>query len=221
MRPNPRPNLFHLLNAGGQLPPDLAPQIEEVGRAAFLRLADRLGLDGVDAALYVSPWTIPETGLVGNAPDGFSVHVAVTPGSPHFRAGWRRELPATLAHELHHARRWRHAGLGTLLDALVFEGLALHFEAGERGEVPLYARPTTDLDGLWERAQAQLDGPYDYHAWFMGSAAQDLPRWGGYALGFELVRRFLNGAGGDAVTHAGIPSENLRHAWGQAVTAGA
>ena len=72
MRPNPRPNHFHLLNAGGQLPPDLAPQIEEVGRSAFLRLADRLSLDGVDAVLYASPWTIPETGLVGNAPDGHS-----------------------------------------------------------------------------------------------------------------------------------------------------
>ncbi|AKH15850.1 DUF2268 domain-containing putative Zn-dependent protease [Deinococcus soli (ex Cha et al. 2016)] len=213
MRPHPRPNLFHLLNAGGQLPPDLAAHVDEVGRSAFLRLADRLELDGVDAVLYASPWTIPETGLVGNAPDGHSVHIALTPTSPHFRAGWRQELPATLAHELHHARRWRHAGLGTLLDALVFEGLALHFESEERGEVPQYAHPTTELDGLWARASAHLDGPYDYHAWFMGSAAQDLPRWGGYALGLELVRRFLNGAGGDAVTHAATASEDLRHAW--------
>ena len=105
------------------------------------------------------------------------------------------------------------AARATLLDALVFEGLALHFEAEERGEAPLYAHSTSDLHGLWERAQAQLDGPYDYHAWFMGSAAQDLPRWGGYALGLELVRRFLNGAGGDAVTHAATASEDLRDAW--------
>ncbi|WP_221090865.1 DUF2268 domain-containing putative Zn-dependent protease [Deinococcus aquaedulcis] len=206
-------NVFHVLNAGKQLPEALAEQVEAVARAAFARQTTRLGLDGVDAVLYTSPWTIPETGMVGTAPDGYSVHLAVTPQSPQFLAHWRTELPATLAHELHHAKRWRHAGLGTLLEALVFEGLAQHYEVEERGEVPLYARPTVALDELWARAEQQLDGPYDHQAWFFGDASHELPRWGGYALGFELVRRFLERQGGDAVIHASISAEAFRSAW--------
>lgn len=206
-------NVFHVLNAGEQLPEALAGQLEAVALEVFTRHTVRLGLDGIDAVLYASPWTIPEIGMVGDAPDGYSVHVAVTPQSPQFLADWRRELPATLAHELHHTKRWRHAGLGTLLEALVFEGLAQHYEMEERGEVPLYARPTVDLDALWARACEHLDGPYDHQAWFFGSASQELPRWGGYALGFELVQRFLQREGGDVVVHASTPAEQFRSAW--------
>jgi hypothetical protein len=101
-----KPNRLHLLNAGGQLPAELAGQVRAVAREAFARHTGRLALDGVDAVLYVSPWTIPETGMVGNAPDGYSVHISMTPASPQFQENWRHELPATLAHELHHARRW-------------------------------------------------------------------------------------------------------------------
>lgn len=207
------PNLLHVLNAGGQLAPELSGSVEAVARDALDRHAARLNLDGVDVVIHVSPWTIPETGMVGNTPDGYSVHVALTPQNPHFMASWARELPATLAHELHHARRWRSEGLGTLLGALVFEGLAQHYEMEERGEMPLYARSTVDLEALWTRASQQLDGPYDHQAWFFGSAGQGLPRWGGYALGFELVRRFLEHAGGDAVSHAATPAEAFRSAW--------
>lgn len=208
-----QPNLLHVLNAGGQLSPELAEQVETVARDALDRHAARLNLEGVDAVLHVSPWTIPETGMVGNTPDGYSVHVALTPLNPHFTASWLRELPATLAHELHHARRWRSQGLGTLLGALVFEGLAQHYEMEERGETPVYARPTADLEILWARASEHLDGPYDHQAWFFGSAGQDLPRWGGYALGFELVSRLFRQQGGDAAAHVATPAEAFRSAW--------
>ncbi len=208
-----RPNILHVLNAGGQLPAELAEQLEAVGREAVVRHTARLDLDGVDTVLYVSPWTIPETGMVANAPDGYSVHLAMTPQNPQFMASWQRELSATLAHELHHAKRWRSRGLGSLLDALVFEGLAQHYEARERGEWPIFARAITDLELLWTRAYKDLDGPYDHQAWFFGSADQDLPRWGGYALGFELVRRFFEREGGDAVVHAATSAEEFRSGW--------
>ncbi|MFC3832590.1 MULTISPECIES: DUF2268 domain-containing putative Zn-dependent protease [Deinococcus] len=206
-------NPLHLLNAGRQFPSPLANDIVTVARHALDRQAAQLGLDGVDVVMYASPWTIPETGMVGTAPDGYSVHLALTPTSTPFQEGWRQELPATLAHELHHAARWRHQGMGTLLDALVFEGLAQHFELTERRERPIYAVPTTDLDALWTRAQDELDGPYDYAAWFMGAPAAGLPRWGGYALGFELMRRGFEVQGGDAVSHVATPADAFRGVW--------
>ncbi|WP_339095486.1 DUF2268 domain-containing putative Zn-dependent protease [Deinococcus sp. VB142] len=50
-------------------------------------------------------------------------------------------------------------------------------------------------------------------SWFFGSAEQQLPRWGGYALGYELVRRFLARAGENAVHHADTPASAFEGAW--------
>ncbi len=208
--------MLHLMNAGGLLSPALEAEVREVAGAALSRHAARLGLDGVDVAVYGTPWTLPETGVGGYAPLPHWVQVTLTPENPNFAACWRTEIPATLAHELHHARRWQGPGYGiTLLEALVSEGLAQHFEAEERGEAPPYARSSTDLNSLWTRAQAELDSPtYDHNAWFFGSEAAGLPRWTGYALGYELVRRFFTWQGADAVTHADTAAEEFRGAWG-------
>lgn len=208
-------NVLHLMNAGGHLSPALADEVREVAGAALTRHAARLGLDGVDVAVYVTPWTLPETGVGGYAPLPHWIQITLTPENPNFASHWRQEVPATLAHELHHARRWRGPGYGqTLLEALVSEGLAQHYEAEERGEVPPYAHITADLEPLWERAQAELDAPnYSHPAWFYGSETAGLPRWAGYALGHELVRRFLGAEGGDALTHADTPAERFRTAW--------
>ncbi|WP_264775756.1 DUF2268 domain-containing putative Zn-dependent protease [Deinococcus aetherius] len=207
-------NVLHLMNAGGLLSSALAAEVREVAEAALVRHAGRLGLDEVDVALYVTPWTLPETGVGGYAPLPHWVQVTLTPGNPNFTECWRTEIPATLAHELHHARRWRGPGYGrTLLEALVSEGLAQHFEVEERGEPPPYARPLTDLGALWSRARAELDTPtYDHNAWFFGSEAAGLPRWAGYALGYELVRRFLARQGRDAVSHVDTSAEEFRGA---------
>lgn len=40
-------------------------------------------------------------------------------------------------------------------------------------------------------------------------------RWAGYALGYELVRRFFTVNGGDAVMHANTPAEAFRSVWVQ------
>ena len=104
-----------MLNAGGQLPLPLASEMEKELRAALDSLAGPLDLDGVDVVLGCGPFTIPETGVVGYAPDAFRVDLTVTPDSPKFQTLWRTELPATLAHELHHVRRWRGPGYGETL----------------------------------------------------------------------------------------------------------
>ena len=209
------PNTLHLMNASGLLSPELEAEVRAVAEKALERHAARLSLDGVDVAMYVTPWTLPETGVGGYAPLSHWIQVTLTPDNPHFAGGWRTEIPATIAHELHHARRWRGPGYGsTLLEALVSEGLAQHFEADERGGPPPYARIPHELEPLWQRAQAELDAPgYSHSDWFYGSQSAGLPRWSGYALGYALVRRFLMREGGDAVTHADTPADAFRNAW--------
>ena len=106
--------------------------------------------------------------MCGYAPLPHWVQVTLDPTNANFSAAWRHELPPTLAHELHHAFRWQGPGYGsTLLQALVSEGLAQHFEAEFRGETPMYAVAISagDLNGLWKRALPELNAPsYDHNA---------------------------------------------------------
>ena len=99
----------------------------------------------------------------------------------------------------------------TLLETLVSEGLALHFEAEARGTPPLYARIDADLQALWEQAQPELHAPHDHSLWFFGTAHR--PRWAGYALGYELVLRYLQQQGGDAITHVDAPADACPACW--------
>lgn len=202
------------MNAGNHFSTELAAKICEVAQAALDLQAQHLQLDGVDVAVYASPWVIPELGLSGYAPLGHWMQLTLDPQNPNFAACWERELPPMLAHELHHVRRNQGVGYGsTLLEALVSEGLAQHYEAQARGEPPIYARPLGDLEALWLRAQQEFHSPYDHSSWFFGSPQADLPRWSGYALGFELVGRFMKTHGGDAATHVNTPATAFLSAW--------
>ncbi|WP_226342565.1 DUF2268 domain-containing putative Zn-dependent protease [Deinococcus sp. AJ005] len=209
-------NALHVMNAGGHLSPTLENEVREVALAALTRQATRLKLDGVDVAVSVSPWGLPETGIFGYAPLDHLVQITLDPYNPNFAASWRTELPATAAHELHHARRWQGPGYGqTLLEVLVSEGLAQANELDERGgQPPPYARAQVDLDSLWVRTLPLLNrSDHSFEAWFYGSEAEGLPRWSGYSLGYELVRRHLVRVGGDAAGHVHTAAGAFRGAW--------
>jgi hypothetical protein len=193
---------------------ELEAEVRTVAQSALTRHAARLALDGVDVSVF--PWALPETGLHGYAPLGHLVEIRVNPDHPHFAAGWRTELPATLAHELHHARRWQGPGYGqTLLEVLVSEGLAcLNGLDERRGRAPPYARADVDLEGPWARALPLLGRTdHRYDSWLFGLAAEGLPRWSGDTLGGELARHHLVRVGGSAADHVHPPAADFRRAW--------
>jgi len=109
-------------------------------------------------------------------------------------------IPLALAHELHHSHRIVDGpGYGaTLLDAIVTEGSA---EAFVREAYPSAPRipwveplPPAQKAAVWRRARAVLSAPDDldlHQTWFVGGGS--LPRWPGYRIGYEMVRRYLAG----------------------------
>ena len=171
---------------------------------ALLREQVATGLETVRRHLSLPPLTIvvvdqpggviPEIGLGGYTPSASQVRLFVDPARADFAENLRRELLPLLAHELHHAARWRAVGYGfTLRDAAVSEGLADHFaqEVTARA-APAWSRAldAQTMDRWLPEVTRQSRGFYNHNAWFFGQG-DSIPRWTGYAVGYELVRRHL------------------------------
>lgn len=146
---------------------------------------------------------IPELGIGAHAhrPNCFSL--TLDPQNPRFADSLAEgAVQRLVVHELHHCLRfgaigWNH----TLGDALVSEGLAGHFVHECLETPPELWETALDAAALaeWsERARGEAGAlRYDHAGWFYGSTApyrrDDAapPRWAGYAIGFELVGRYL------------------------------
>lgn len=186
---------IHLLNSGGELEP-YRERILECAECTVSRVQGLLPLGEVDIAIMRNPWAvIPSTGVGGTAPTAHTILISLEPNTAGFSEGLEREFSATLAHELHHSTRYHNPGaMQNLADALVWEGLAQHFEIEFRGgEIPPYAalHDPSRMNELLELAKLEFGAPLDYTGWFFGIPARNIPFWAGYALGFELMRRFF------------------------------
>ena len=162
--------------------------------AAFATIRPLIDVDGVRIAVIAdASQVIPEVGLGGFNPGTHEVRIFGDPGRPDLEAVLRSELAPQLAHELHHAARRRAVGYGsTLREASVTEGLADHFslEVTDREPPPWTSALSPEEMDVWlPEVVAAADGPYDHSKWFFGT--DTIPYWTGYAVGFEIVRRYL------------------------------
>lgn len=158
------------------------------------RAASVLGVSNVtitvtpDAAQAIGGW-----GVGGFTPNGRTVNLYVDPDFPDLASVVRARMAPMLAHELHHAARFRGPGYGTtLLEACVSEGLADRFAVELLDAVvpPWSTALDGELAGWLNRAAQVFDSPgYGHEAWFFG-ARPDIPRWAGYAIGYHLVTEY-------------------------------
>lgn len=188
--------------------------LRSVAQRTIPQVGNRIDIDGIEILICADPQqTIPATGIGGCTPNGQTVFIWVDPGHPHFRQSINQQLKRTLAHELHHAARWRTVGYGRhLFEALVTEGLADHFELeifGGKPEPHDQVVRGSALKKIEAQAVKEYWSPkYDHTAWFFGSVEKHLPFWGGYTLGFNLVQRYLK-------THPGTRPSTLVDVPGQ------
>lgn len=168
--------------------------IEEPFARAVEICAARLDASDIEIHLVDAPdECIPEWGLGGSTYGPRSILLAVDPD--HRIEG--EHVFSTLVHEIHHAMRWRGPGCGTTLaERLVSEGLAQTFEAECSGAVPLYAAGEVLQEHLALAVGALDEDPADEGRWFFG--ADDLPRWLGYRLGYQVVSKRVAALGSNA-----------------------
>ena len=160
-------------------------------------------LPGLDARVNVGVdpnGAIREVGVVGRSdPNTGEVTIVLDPAFQDFATTLRVWLPVTLAYELDHAQRINSGpGVGhTLLDAMVFEGVADAFSIQAFPQAPPipwdHALSPTEEKAAWRQAKGKLNLLLDmseYRSWFFGTGP--LPRWTGYTLGFRIVSEFLD-----------------------------
>ena len=125
-------------------------------------------------------------------------------------AGFAR-VEYTAAHEYHHEVARMHLEPGWSrdpLESMIAEGKADAFAARL---FPALRPPHTDAltaderRRTWETSEQQLAAPTDtFREDFMFGLAQDMPRWAGYRLGFEMVNGYLE-------THPDLPVNAWTH----------
>lgn len=187
----------HVLLGSGRLTP-FAEEIKQEFNQAVAKIIKKLPVSNVDVVIYNNPeGAIPEIGIGGYTPNAHLIFVSLDTQFPNFKQAINKELKRTLAHELHHALRWKDPGYGkTLFEALITEGLAGHFDMEinnsnepEPWDVALNEK---QLKEIQTKAIKEHDNRnYNHSSWFFGSKEKGIPKWSGYTLGFNLVADFL------------------------------
>jgi hypothetical protein len=201
---------LHWLEAEGDLGPWRSQTMSEieVARAVISGLVSPPRLDILVERRAGE--VIPEIGMMGRAYRKTLLALTLDPDNERFppclHAG---ALRRTVAHEVHHCLRMSGPGYGhTLGEVLVGEGLAGRFVGRLFGNPPEPWECAVGADVL--RAHhpdaAALGSRFDLAAWFFGAGGQR-PRWLGYTLGYEIVGKWLEGAGEvDGSTWANVPA---------------
>lgn len=184
----------HVASASGRL--DRHRGIIDVAFQSAAKTAQELlYADGIDVLFIDSPdETIPELGIGGYT---YGPHVIIVAIDPDFPELSEQHLFSTLVHEFHHAMRWRRTKLhGDLGEMLVSEGLAQLFEEEVSGVRPTYSQVPITATEI-EKAKLELHLPaFDQAKWFFGS--EDITKWFGYTLGFQICARFASSTGRSA-----------------------
>jgi hypothetical protein len=121
------------------------------------------------------------------------IYIQIRTNFPHPSRNVLHDIASTLRHEYHHYRLFeRGHRVDRLIDQMIYEGLAIAFELELAPlDPPLYATWASreQLRRLWLQAKPVLYESGLYREWMFGNGT--VPRWSGYALGFELVSSYM------------------------------
>ena len=111
-----------------------------------------------------------------------------------------KKIEKALLHELHHALR-RQAGIeidkSSFLENMFSEGLADFFVYQMTGELSEWIKPIKEdkfnfLLKKFKKIANKKFNEIDYETWFLnGSEKENIPKWAGYVLSFNIVKNFL------------------------------
>lgn len=187
--------ILHILDAAETLVP-YKKVITETFHQAIVKITQSMSIDQVDVVIRDNTvGVIPEIGLGGYTYSRRFLIICLDSKRSDCGQAIVNELPGVLAHELHHAKRFQTVGYEKgILGAMIFEGLATHFEREVTGVVQPWATalPEKQINEWLAKAKIEFNAKqYDHHAWFFESKEKKIPRWTGYTLGYKVVGDYL------------------------------
>jgi len=197
----------HILTASNDISL-YSDELKSIAEATIASVEKLLPIKNVDIVFYDNPGaTIDEIGGIGGiTPNANVIFISLNPRHPDFKKALKDELGFLLAHELHHTIRWQKEVEGdTLLEAMVFEGLADHFaqEVTRRDKPSVYSCALTPEQKkiFLKKASEEWSRPnYNNSLWFFGSNPDIIPRWTGYTIGYDLVGAYLRANPGSSAS---------------------
>lgn len=110
---------------------------------------------------------------------------------------WKSMLAETVAHEFAHVISLKHNNWGTLLDSIVFEGLAEHFrEDAVGGNISPWAGALSEKNAkrIFNKIRNRIhSNNYNmYRELFFSN--KKYPLWSGYSIGYYIVKEYLKSA---------------------------
>ncbi|UOP09846.1 DUF2268 domain-containing putative Zn-dependent protease [Pseudomonas palleroniana] len=204
---------LHWLEASGSLA-EFHQVLKAEFELAYRAIARRMPPPRLDVLVQRLPGeTIAELGLVGRAYRSTMFSMTLDPDNPNFAASLKGgAVRRHIVHEVHHCLRMAGPGYGwTLGEALVSEGLAGQFVQHVLGSEPEPWESAHGLEALRAApvSLSELEATYyDHNAWFFGTG--DKPRWLGYALGHQMVGRWLATTGApEAAAWVEVPAKDI------------
>lgn len=219
---------LNLCDACGDIPRELRDWMMPALEAVRDRAAARLELSDADVNIIVAPGqVIPEYGVGGFTFNRSVSQITIDPWSPLLRQPQRdARLGSVLAHELNHLARFRHPAAEwgpqwmsrkSLGHSLIAEGLAQCFEE-EMGYPPPFYALAVEGPPLWDLAARALalfeTSQFDAQAWYFGrNGDPSFPRYGGYSLGYALVRGWTMSMDTTPSEETGLEPAEVLRAW--------
>lgn len=210
-----------VLNASSNLSP-YRSLLQETTKTTLKKVQRKMPLKNIDIILKESehPEALKDIGGVGGyCPSAHFVQVSVDPKNTEFKKNPKAAIERTLSHELHHAMRQQaniDISKGTFLECIFSEGLADHFAFEITGNVPTWVKAFAEKDRkkIMEKVKPKLDKIItyeDYDDWFiLGSKKYKIPKWAGYTIGFDMVKRYLeNNPKESAASLVDIPAKRV------------
>ena len=214
---------IYILDASGRLTP-YKNIIQKSALQTVKKVRNKIALKNVDIVIKESerPELLKNIdGVGGYCPSGHFAQLSIDINHPMFSKFPERIIERSLLHELHHAMR-RQAGVsifgGSFLECMFSEGLADYFVYELTGEIPVWANFLAEKTKkrLMSRAKRKFKQKItykDYDNWFtVGSSKLKIPKWAGYALGFELVGNyFKDNPSQSAASLVSVPIKKLKN----------
>lgn len=204
----------HILDASGVLAP-FRSKLEGVVSRTIAIIDNLLPIASLDVCVSHHPaGSNPDLGIGGAAFDAIQLHIFLDANNSNLASAIELELPAVLAHEMHHcARMQANTDDETLAGKLLIEGLACKFETEITGaRLPSFISPSLmeQCGSHWQVAQELLDSKeFCIQSWFHGLVPDQIPNYLGYALGLSLTEKYLSLVGQTAAQAYAVPTSEV------------